>query len=146
VAEVRRIVFQAACAKRDELWHPAMYGWILVTLADGESALLDIQTPYIEPYLARVANSTAAPPSHRGLYARFLVRRGRFKEAATHLANRAESEECVVRPLTHTHTHTHTHTQIDACIQAYTHVCILLVCVRDVGCGGMGLQAGVVCL
>lgn len=73
------MVWAKVTSSEDELWHYALYDWMLSTLPDGHHRLRELSTPFIEKFLHRRA---AEAPDGYELLADYYVRHRLFGLAA----------------------------------------------------------------
>lgn len=73
-------VLQSCIKSTDELFHNKLYEWLCDK--NLSSKLLDIRSPYVEPFLRKKAEAESHSTSHLDLMWRFYERRGNFFGAA----------------------------------------------------------------
>jgi len=73
-------VFQFCVKSSDELFHTKLYEWLCEK--NLSSKLLEVRSPYVEPFLRKKAESDCFSTSHLDLMWRFYERRGNFLGAA----------------------------------------------------------------
>lgn len=84
-------VFQACIKSSDEMFHTKLYEWLCEK--NLSSKLLEVQSPYVESFLKKKAESDCYSTNHLDLMWRFYERRGNFFGAAQ-ILDKLASKPC----------------------------------------------------